>query len=150
MPSIGYVDLNNNGRFDKGPGYEWDNRGADLVYGDSGKQQVAKNASGTSVLASDANPYAITANQGLIGAIPAAEAELKVTVTIWLEGWAKLGTDVEAVAGVDANNDGDYEDEGDTAPVNGVNGAMWDASFIGKKFQVGMRFAVEAHQSTDA
>ena len=140
----GNLDLNNNGKFDKGPGYEWDNRGSALVYGDADKQQVAHNASGTSVLASDADPYNITANQGLIGAIPAAEADFKVTVTIWLEGWAKLSDDV---AGVDANDDGDFDDAGDTQPVNG---AMWADSFIGKKFQVGMRFAVEAHKSTDA
>ena len=46
----GNLDLNNNGKFDKGPGYEWDSRGADLVYGDANKQQVAKNICGDCLL----------------------------------------------------------------------------------------------------
>ena len=122
----GNLDLNNNGALDKGPGYEWDSRGEALVYGDSGEQQVANNAGGTSVLASDANPYSIVANQGLLGKTTTAEDGFKITVTIWLEGWANLSTKPDG---------------------NATTGsAVWDpATYIGAKFQVGMRFACEAH-----
>ena len=124
----GNLDLNNNGELDKGPGYEWDNRGAALVYGDADQQQIANNAGGTNVLANDANPYSIVANQGKLGTIAASEAGFKITVTIWLEGWAKLSTKPDG---------------------NATTGsAVWDpATYIGKKFQVGMRFACEAHEA---
>ncbi|MBQ6730323.1 MAG: hypothetical protein IJR08_00185 [Bacilli bacterium] len=135
----GNLDLNNNGRFDKGPGYEWDDRGADLVYGTVGTQ-TALNANKSGVLANDANPRSIVANSGDLGEITGGESGLAVKVTIWLEGWTKLGNDV---AGVDANSDGDYDDDGDTQPTNA---AKWDAAtYINKAFKVGMRFATEVH-----
>lgn len=122
----GSLDLNNNGDLDKKAGYEWEDRGDALVYGDNGKQQVANNVAGTNVLANDANPYSIVANKGKLGKIAASEAGFKITVTIWLEGWTQLSEKPEN---------------------NGTTGsAVWDpATYIGKKFQVGMRFACEAH-----
>ena len=126
----GNLDLNNDGALDKASAYEWETASTEnLVYGDSGKTQVAKNVSAENVLSSDANPYAIVANQGHIGKISAANDGLKVTVTIWLEGWSKLTAPTgNAEAGATAGS------------------SVWDpATYIGKKFQVGMRFACEAH-----
>ena len=157
----GNLDLNKNGSPDKGPGYEWDNRGDALVYGDANAQQVAKNASGTNVLASDADPYAIVANSGKIGSIPASEAGFKVTVTIWLEGWTAFGstpavtyTAEEAASLNEASgaqpSDDNYISEGDVKTPANPGNVIWDeTTYVGKKFQVGMRFAVEAHKSTD-
>lgn len=159
----GNLDLNRDGKFDQSAGYEWDTRST-LVYGDANAQQVAKNAahkdsnSKVDVLADDSDPYAIVANNGLLGVVPATSGVFKVTVTIWIEGWQKLSEDVEAVEGVhytqeeiDAAQEGDAAygkttNDWKTQPVEGKNGADWDAAtYIGKKFQVGMRFAVPAH-----
>ena len=159
----GNLDLNNDGTFDKSIGYEWDTRST-LVYGDANAQQVAKNAAHKNssnkvdVLADDSDPYAIVANNGLLGVVPATSGVFKVTVTIWIEGWQKLGEDVEAVEGVHYTQEEiAAAQEGDAAygktvndwkvePVEGKNAADWDAAtYIGKKFQVGMRFAIPAH-----
>ena len=126
----GNLDLNNDGHLDKAAYYEWQTAPTtDLVYGDSGKTQVAKNVAVDDVLADDSDPYSIDANEGLIGKISDANDGLKVTVTIWLEGWTKL-----------------------TAPTGNAEAsatggsAIWDpATYIGKNFQVGMRFSVNGH-----
>ena len=135
----GNLDLNNDGAYDLEEGYEWEfdstNERETLVYGDNNQVQVANNVAHkdsnnkVDVLADDTDPYAIVANQGKIGTIKAAEDGLKVTVTIWLEGWQKLAPET-------GNKD-----------ASATSSAVWKAAdYIGKNFQVGMRFAVDAHE----
>ena len=132
----GNLDLNNDGNFDKAAYYEWETAPTtNLVYGDSGKTQVAKNVKAANVLSNDADPYNITANQGKIGQISAADDGLKVIVTIWLEGWTQLSDMADLPSGVT-----------DTAEDK----AVWEPeTYINKKFQVGMRFAVDGHKAAD-
>ena len=119
------LDLNNDGNYDKTPGYEWTTGTEEKIYGAEGNQ-VANNVGGFS-FANDANPSSITANSGLLGTTTAAEDGLKVTVTIWLEGWQQLATGV-------------------TGNKETTNSAVWDATkYIGKRFGVGFRFACDAH-----
>lgn len=121
------LDLNNDGNYDKTEGYEWDTAAAEKEYGATGNQ-VANDVSGFT-FANDANPSAIVPGNGLIGDITAAEDGLKVTVTMWLEGWQKLSKGIT-----------DNKEETDSA--------VWDAkTYVGKKFGVGFRFACEAHTS---
>ena len=128
----GKLDLNNDGAYDTEPAYEWDEEPDPVIYGGSSAAQTAYNAAKSGVLANDDDPYSITANNGKIADIPANADGITVTVTIWIEGWQKL-------AGIPSGN----KETGSSA--------IWDdVKYVEKNFQVGMRFAVEAHnQATD-
>ena len=131
----GPLDLNNDNAYDKGVGYEWDTT-SQLVYGDDGKKQTAyaasngaaPSAANNAILANDTNTtlsggkaLCKTAADGSVG------ASQTIRVTIWLEGWQKLET---APTG--------NKDE------SASESAVWDAAtYIGKKFNVGLRFAVQ-------
>ena len=114
----GYLDTGNNGTYDKGLGYEWDPQSQqNVIYGVQDSQQVAYNSS-----------YADNLDWE-IGTLPATEAGLAVTVTIWLEGWQKLS----AVPTGNADKTGESS-----------KSAMWDPQkYVNKKFNVGMRFQAE-------
>lgn len=124
------LDLNNDGYLDKTPSYEWDPAGTVTAYGDASLKQTANNIGGYT-FANDSNPSAITGSE--LGTISAtATGGLKVTVTMWIEGWSVLGT---AQSGNAANpgEETSYE-------------KLWDpATYIGEHFGVGFRFACEAH-----
>ena len=128
--SVGeYLDLNNDGKLDTTAAYEWGDAGTQTIYGASGSQ-TANNVGGFS-FADDTTPSSITAGNGLIGNITAADDGLKVTVTMWIEGWQELSSQAPVAEGV--------SDTADDAQV-------WNpATYIGKKFGVGFRFACEAH-----
>ena len=126
--TYGNLDTINNGRdpvsgdpiYDKKQGYEWEAASQEnVVYGIENSQQVAYNTA-----------YADNLNWE-IGTLPATEAGLAVTVTIWIEGWQKL-------SGVP---EGNADRNGETP-----ESAIWDPQvYSNKKFNVGMRFqAVDA------
>lgn len=124
----GQLDLNGDGNLDTAARYEWDGAAGDpLTYGDG--SQVVHNADKAGVLADDTDAKAIATNKGtagLIGAIPANEAGITVTVTMWIEGWQQL-------------SDGVGES---------TNASVWEpATYIGAKFGVGFRFATELHEA---
>ena len=117
----GQLDLNGDGNVDTNERYEWDAAGTPIEYGGTTAQQEVHNVSKSGTLASDANPSSIVAGTaGLIGSIPANAAGITVTVTMWIEGWQKLGT---------------------------TPSAIWDATLAGAKFGVGFRFATELHSA---
>lgn len=118
----GNLDLNNDGSADKTAAYAWEAAATTIDYG-AGTQSTY-NAAAANVLADDSDPYNITANNGGLGQtkVDNSEGYYKVTVTIWLEGWQELAD-----------------------PAN-ADAKVWEpATYIGKKFGVGMRFAVAAH-----
>lgn len=104
------LDLNNDSQEDiqvtSGAHYDFDGAGTPGTYGSNGKI--------TSVAPSSVYP---TDNKGaLSGGTPLgktnSDGELAITVTIWLEGWAKLDDKV-----------------------------LWDVKYQGVQFDVGMQFA---------
>lgn len=135
------LDLNNDGKLDTSVGYsEWETV-EETAYGTTGNQ-VAYNVGGTNVFAVDTDPANITANQGLLGETTTSGDMLKVTVTMWIEGWQKFEKPEAGNYDEDPNADGDASDKQDSA--------VWSASdYIGKKFGVGLRFAVPAHAASD-
>ena len=137
----GQLDLNNDGKLDTNARYEWNAAGTVINYGGTSAVQEVNNASKTGMFADDSDPSAIASHAGtagLIGAIPANENGLTVTVTMWIEGWTKLS---EPVAG---NYDSDPNNDGNTADKQAS--VIWDpATYLGKKFGVGLRFATELH-----
>ena len=119
--TYGNLDTDNDGVFDKAMTYEWEAEGSTVMYGVDGSQQVAYNA-------------AVADLNQTIGAIPANENGLAVTVTMWIEGWQKLS---QVPAGnKDIGND----------PLDPQPSAMWKPEvYANKQFKVGMRFqAVDA------
>ena len=127
------LDLNQDGRIDTTAAYsDWET-GEEKFYGgsDATIKQVAYNVNQAGLFANDSDPTLPTANRGTLGKLgsTAADADLKITVTIWFEGWQKLADGV-----------------GDS-----TNDVLWEPSaYIGQHFGVGMRFVVPAHaDSTD-
>lgn len=136
----GCLDLNVDGVLDS-ENYEWSDV---CVYGGSDGDPVIDEdgvltnplvqtsylADDTSVIANDANGV-ITGGTSF-GKTGTAEGEyLKITVTIWLEGWSKL----------DIGVDSSYH-EGESA--------IWDsATYANKSFNVGMTFGVSLHSDAD-
>ena len=124
----GNLDLNNDGEYDKTAGYEWDTSSTTIMYGDNEKKQTAYAVNDSAVVADDTNAtltggkaFCKTASDG---------TDVTLTVTIWLEGWQKL--DVAPAGNKDKGTSGS-----DESPV-------WDAAtYINKKFNVGLRFAVQ-------
>ena len=116
----GALDLNGDGANDKVAGFIYnadaaDTR-ADCEYGkDSTGPQVAFDSTNPANFVDDSTPV-LSGTAGLLGSTNSS-GELSLTVTIFLEGWQKLGT---------------------------TPSAIWDASTIGAAFQVGLRFACNA------
>ena len=114
--TYGKLDTGNNGVYDKAEGYEWENK-SDVIYGVENSEQVAYNTQYNGNLDWE------------VGELPATEAGLAVTVTIWIEGWQKLSG---------MSNENAYQ--------NGENpkSAIWDPmQYANKKFNVGLRFQAE-------
>lgn len=142
----GNLDLNGDGNFDTEKRYEWEDDNDPLIYGDNGiqkayKSTVEKSNEGTVTgLLSEVNnkgdinggialctTQASTATETGTTTLTPAEPQ-KLTVTIWLEGWQKIGTDTIASEG-----------------VNAKNAAMWEDDFFKKgTFHVGMQFGCDA------
>ena len=126
------LDLNNDGKLDATPAYEWDPAGTVTAYGNASLSQIANNVGGYT-FADDSDPSDIDGTE--LGTITAtATGGLKVTVTMWLEGWQSLAK----------NPDGNAAD--------GTDGfqKLWDpATYIGAQFGVGFRFGCEAHSDSD-
>ena len=139
----GQLDLNNDGKLDTTARYEWGAAGTVINYGGTEAQQTVNNASKSGMFANDTDPTAIASNAGtagLIGSIPADATGITVTVTMWIEGWTKLQTPPTGNYDNDPNGDGDSADK--------QNSPVWDpATYIGKKFGVGFRFATELHSA---
>ena len=160
----GYLDLNGDGDDDLEPGYSWSGTLDKVNYGIADSKQTTYDASDKSIFADDSDLNAIVANGNELGTI---SDSLTITVTIWLEGWTKLGG-VDAVTGVKytteeaaAYNEEHNLNEGDPGyvttddwkvePVEAQDGsATWNAAdYIGKNFGVGLRFGTDAHKVTE-
>lgn len=127
----GYLDLNNDGDIDLAKGYEFEYPGGIIpscIYGGLGLTQQ-------SYLSNDPTIFPSTVESDVSGGTPigvASEQPLKITVTIWLEGWANLNL------GLDGNGTG----ESDT-PV-------WDnTQYTSNTFHVGMEFGVKLYSEND-
>lgn len=120
--TAGKLDLNNDGAYDKAEGYEWDTV-EELTYGDGTQTSFAAN---DPLLVADDSGSTITGGVSF-GKTGTSADGLSLTITIWLEGWAKL-------------------DQGVAGNKEGADTAVWDAAtYVGKQFNVGMRFAVDHH-----
>lgn len=128
----GNLDLNGDGKFDTMKRYEWETDDGVLTYGDDGSQKAYSNKveggllSGVNTTGDLSGGIALCTTK----ATTTTENETtkttfeKLTVTIWLEGWQKIGTDTAASDG-----------------VNAKNAAMWDDDLFKKgTFHVGMQF----------
>lgn len=146
----GFLDMNNDGILDR-HGYEWDN--SPVMYGGGTATPITEiddvtgeeiivgydvdPAIQTSYTADDETIIAKEINNKLsggtsFGSTGNSEGDyLKITVTIWLEGWAGLLT----------GNAGNYN-ERDTS--------IWDSgSYAEKAFNIGMTFGVDLHSSDE-
>lgn len=113
----GALDLNGDNANDKTVGYEWDTT-SEGKYGDDTLIQVAGTMNAFDVDDSIAD-FDITGKTRLGQTNTNGDTNaLKFTVTIWLEGWAELGTPAKSI---------------------------WDVSKYIHDFQIGMRFAVKPH-----
>ena len=121
----GKLDVNNDGTLDQTAGYEWDTTRTDVMYGDENKVQAAYAANDTTILATDTNAT-LTGGKALCTTKDDG-SDVTITVTIWLEGWQKLDN-------VAPGN----------AEASASESAIWDpAKYVGAKFNVGMRFAIQ-------
>ena len=92
-PLFGKLDLDKSGAVDKVGGYQWEeNYNQDLIYGNNEKYQVT---TGANTLVSNQQALFQTS----------AEASVKITITIWLEGWQKIGSGEAASAIWDSTRD---------------------------------------------
>ena len=120
------MDLNNDGQIDK-LGYEFSS--TTCVYGGMNLKQYSYNATDSSVVATDTR--SVLSNGTPFGNTSTTEGEyLKITVTIWVEGWALLET------GMTGNN-------------KTTNSAVWSTNYIEKSFNVGMTFGVQPNASNE-
>ena len=97
LPLSGKMDLDGDGELDKVGGYAWETgRTNDVIYGTQGTFQDAagisemecpRDANGDLTNTSADNKILTTKTTG----------ETKVTITVWLEGWEKMGTAETAV-----------------------------------------------------
>lgn len=146
----GYLDMNNDGKLDRS-GYEWEKH--PIVYGggtvtpiteidpDTGEEvivdydvdplmQTSYAANDYSIIAREDHNQIISGTS--FGSTGNTEGDyLKITVTIWLEGWA----------GLMIGNAGNHNEQ-DTS--------IWDSdSYAEKNFNVGMTFGVKLHSSEE-
>ena len=115
----GQLDLNNDGEFDT-LGYQFNS--LPCIYGGTNLKQYSYASNDASVVAPDLTGS--LNNVTPLGSTSATDGEyLKITVTIWLEGWALL-----------------------TTGLTGTNQPIWDsATYVSKSFNVGMTFGVQPH-----
>lgn len=127
----GYLDINNDNQYDTA-GYEWDS--TPIIYGEEGAVQTSYLANDPSIIAAEDAKGAISGGTS-IGST-STSGYLTVTVTIWLEGWALLSK------GIDYNNS--------SSTINKSNTPIWDsATYVNKKFNVGLTFGVALHSDAD-
>lgn len=121
--------------FDTKNRYEWEKDKGPVVYGDDGSQKSYKNIVEKSPEGTVTGLLSEVDTKGdLNGGIAlyttqegAAEPQM-MTVTIWLEGWQKIGDDTK-----------------NSENVTTKNAAMWaDDLFKNGEFHVGMQFGCEA------
>ena len=121
----GKLDLNNDGVIDKDL-VAWD--GSDCVYGVENGYQYAYAIDDADVVVEDPDNPAQGTNPVSIG--KTGSAYMRIVVTTWIEGWAKL--------------DHGYEDNA-TGPTDT---AVWNPEeYVNKKFNVGIRLGVKSHDS---
>ena len=135
----GYLDVDSDGAYDT-YGYEWDN--SRIIYGkvtDDGNGgftpalQTSYLPSNSSIIASQTSNGDINTETGtVIGTTSSTSGQyLRVTITIWLEGWALLQH------GVSTN-------------VQTSNTQIWNsAKYTSKDFHVGLTFGVKLHSDAD-
>ena len=147
-PVGGYLDLNEDGQQDSG--YEFE--GLCLYGGSDGLEQktpvydsehnitgytldnpllqTAYRANDSSVVATD-DRGTITNGTSFGKTSAVKDKYLKITVTVWLEGWSELSKGIE----------GAYEES---------DSSIWDsAAYASKDFNVGMTFGVRTHSDAD-
>lgn len=125
----GNLDVNNDGALDKA-GYQWDN--SLCMYGTENGVQTSYASNDTSVVGTDSQG-SITGGTSFGQTSATSGSYLKITVTIWVEGWALLNT------GVSGNQDAGQSSH-----------AIWDsATYVAKSFNVGMTFGVQPHASNE-
>ena len=141
----GFLDLNEDGEFDQ-VGYEWDRHTClygdgtfiPATYDDEGNKLTDDSFSDaphqTSYKADDETIIAKEVDNNIVGGTPIGKTSatngeyLKVTVTIWLEGWSPLL--------IGAHNTQDS--------------SIWDEdSYLEKQFNVGMTFGVQLHNDNE-
>ena len=127
----GALDLNNDGNLDRDG---FGATGGNIInYGNKNVAVDAENAilkqeswttSGeSSLLANDTNAYTFT-NKNSLGETTEDGDYLKITLTIWLEGWTELPAPTAQNANATSN--------------------LWDLKFSGSSFGIQLRFACEA------
>ena len=149
----GFLDLTHNGKFDT-YGYEFNS--TPVLYGGSDGEpdydvitetvdeqevvvgysqirnpliQTSYTANDSSIIASEDNMGNITGGTPLGTTSATADEFLKITVTIWLEGWC------DSLIGMGGNN----------SPSS-----VWDTEqYVEKSFNVGMTFGVQLHSSDE-
>ena len=121
----GKLDLNNDGSLDK----DLDSWGEnDCVYGVDGGKQTSYKTNNQDLIVTDPDNPVENTNPTPIG--KTGEAEMKIVVTTWIEGWSKLDQ------GLEGNASGATDTQ------------VWDpAAYSGKKFNVGIRLGVKSHNS---
>ena len=119
----GNLDINNGGALDDA-GYEWQN--GLCMYGTQNGKQTSYTATDSSVVATESNGT-LTDGTSFGKTSATVGSYLKITVTIWLEGWALLQKGVS----------GNYNSAASTT-------AVWDSkTYVSKSFNVGMTFGVK-------
>lgn len=128
------LDLNNDGDIDTTAAYSDWQSGEEKFYGGTAAtdKQVAYNVNQEGLFADDSTNPVLSADNnnigtlGSLGQTVATGTNLKVTVTIWFEGWQLLPDGIGST----------------------TNSAIWEpATYLGKQFGVGMRFVVSAHEA---
>ena len=135
----GYLDVDCDGKYDT-YGYDWDD--SKVIYGDATDDghgnltpalQTSYKSTDSSVVASETSTGDIDTTTGVsIGQTSATTGQyLKITITIWLEGWALLQH------GVSTN-------------IQSSNTQIWNsAKYSSKDFHVGLTFGVKSHSDED-
>lgn len=135
----GYLDLDNDGAIDKN-GYEWDQ--SNHLYGggtvnEQGEitsylEQTSYLTSDTDIIASENGKGELSGGTSIGQTSATTGSYLRVTITVWLEGWAMLATP-------------------ETGNADAANSArVWkSASYANKDFHVGITFGVKLHSDDD-
>ena len=123
----GKLDLNNDGVLDKDL-VAWD--GTDCVYGTPSGYQYAYANDDVDVVVDDPDNPVSGSNPTSIG--KTGSGNMKIVVTTWIEGWAKLKHG--------------YEDNA----TGSTNTAVWDPEqYVNKKFNVGIRLGVKTQENNN-
>ena len=123
----GKLDLNNDSAYDKDLS-TWGSGDTDCIYG-------VENGYQYSYLTSDADAVVSDPDNPVDGSNPISLGKtgggyMRIVVTTWIEGWAKL--------------DHGYQDNA----TGSTNTAVWDPEqYVNKKFNVGIELGVKSHDS---